>query len=178
MKNTPVIIATIVVAAALVGVIVWYNQNMTSGVAAAPDGGAQTADTSGGVTATASGTIASITATQPNIMDTVKITDVTVGTGVEAKNGDKVSVLYTGSLDNGTVFDASSKHGNQPFEFTLGVGQVIKGWDQGVLGMKVGGKRELVIPASLGYGAAGAGGVIPPNATLHFTVQLLGVNGK
>jgi FKBP-type peptidyl-prolyl cis-trans isomerase len=111
-------------------------------------------------------------------MNDLQIKDVTVGTGAEAKNGNVLGMLYTGTLDNGKVFDASSLHGNQPFTFTLGAGQVIKGWDEGVLGMKVGGTRELVIPANLGYGAAGAGGVIPPNATLHFTIQLLTVNGQ
>ena len=112
---------------------------------------------------------------QHTIMENLKITDVVVGAGAEAKKGDSVSVRYTGSLDDGTVFDASSKHGNQPFTFVLGAGQVIQGWDLGVLGMKVGGRRELVIPSELGYGARGAGGVIPPNATLHFTIDLLSV---
>jgi FKBP-type peptidyl-prolyl cis-trans isomerase FkpA len=112
---------------------------------------------------------------QKQNMTNLKITDLTVGTGTEAKNGDTVSVLYTGSLDGGTVFDASSKHGNAPFSFTLGAGQVIQGWDLGVVGMKVGGKRELTIPPELGYGAQGAGSAIPPNATLHFTVELLKV---
>jgi FKBP-type peptidyl-prolyl cis-trans isomerase FkpA len=111
---------------------------------------------------------------QQNLMKELKITDLTVGTGTEAQNGDTVSVLYSGSLDDGTVFDASSKHGNQPFSFTLGAGQVIQGWDLGVAGMKVGGKRELVIPSDLGYGSQGMG-PIPPNATLHFTVDLLSV---
>jgi FKBP-type peptidyl-prolyl cis-trans isomerase len=111
---------------------------------------------------------------QQTIMQNLKITDDVVGTGAEVKSGDTVSVLYSGSLDDGTVFDASSKHGNQPFSFTVGAGQVIKGWDLGLVGMKVGGKRELTIPPELGYGASGAGGgMIPPNATLHFTIQLL-----
>ena len=112
-------------------------------------------------------------------MQNFKITDDVVGTGTAVANGDTVSVLYTGSLDDGTVFDASSKHGNQPFSFTVGAHHVIQGWDLGLVGMKVGGKRELVIPPELGYGAAGAGGgVIPPNATLHFTVQLLSVTSS
>jgi FKBP-type peptidyl-prolyl cis-trans isomerase len=111
---------------------------------------------------------------QQQTMNNLKITDVTVGTGAEAKAGDTVSVLYTGSLDDGTVFDASSKHGNAPFSFVLGAGNVIQGWDLGVAGMKVGGKRELVIPPELGYGVQGMGS-IPPNATLHFTVELLKV---
>jgi FKBP-type peptidyl-prolyl cis-trans isomerase len=100
--------------------------------------------------------------------------DVVVGTGAEAKAGDKVTVNYVGMLTNGQVFDASANHGTQGFSFTLGAGQVIKGWDQGVAGMKVGGKRELVIPASLGYGAQ-AMGPIPANSTLVFQVELLDV---
>lgn len=108
----------------------------------------------------------------------LKYTDEVVGTGPEAKAGQKVKVHYTGWLDNngkpGKKFD-SSRDRNQPFEFGLGGGQVIRGWDEGVAGMKVGGKRVLVIPAELGYGARGAGGVIPPNATLIFDVELLGV---
>jgi FKBP-type peptidyl-prolyl cis-trans isomerase FkpA len=101
--------------------------------------------------------------------------DTKVGTGAEAATGKLVSVHYTGWLADGTKFD-SSKDRNQPFNFQLGAGQVIKGWDQGVVGMKVGGIRKLTIPPSLGYGANGAAGVIPPNATLIFEVELLGVN--
>lgn len=96
------------------------------------------------------------------------------GTGAAAQSGQTVSVHYTGWLENGTKFD-SSKDRNQPFDFPLGRGQVIKGWDEGVQGMKVGGTRKLTIPPALGYGARGAGGVIPPNATLIFEVELLGV---
>ena len=100
------------------------------------------------------------------------IVDVAVGKGEAAKAGDKVKVHYTGTLTNGTEFD-SSRTRNQPFEFVLGQGRVIKGWDQGVAGMKVGGKRKLTIPPSLGYGARGAGGKIPPNSTLLFDVELV-----
>ncbi|MDO9453275.1 MAG: FKBP-type peptidyl-prolyl cis-trans isomerase [Stagnimonas sp.] len=104
--------------------------------------------------------------------------DTIPGTGAEAKAGQRVSVHYTGWLfNNGTQggkFDSSKDRG-QPFQFGLGAGQVIKGWDEGVQGMKVGGTRRLVIPAELGYGARGAGGVIPPNATLLFEVELLAV---
>lgn len=100
--------------------------------------------------------------------------DHVVGTGEVAKAGQTVSVHYTGWLTNGTKFDSSVDRG-QPFSFPLGAGRVIKGWDEGVQGMKVGGKRKLTIPANLGYGARGAGGVIPPNATLVFDVELLSV---
>ena len=104
---------------------------------------------------------------------TLKIEDLEVGTGAEAQAGQMVTVHYTGWLTDGQKFD-SSKDRNDPFVFPLGQGMVIKGWDQGVVGMKVGGKRKLTIPAELGYGARGAGGVIPPNATLVFEVELLG----
>jgi FKBP-type peptidyl-prolyl cis-trans isomerase len=101
-----------------------------------------------------------------------QIEDVKVGEGPAAKAGDQVSVHYTGTLEDGKKFD-SSKDRNQPFTFSLGAGQVIRGWDVGVAGMQVGGLRKLTIPASEGYGSRGAGGVIPPNATLHFDVELL-----
>ena len=100
--------------------------------------------------------------------------DTVVGEGAEAKAGQQVSVHYTGWLTNGSKFD-SSKDRNDPFEFSLGMRQVIGGWDEGVQGMKIGGTRKLTIPPQLGYGARGAGGVIPPNATLVFEVELLGI---
>ena len=105
--------------------------------------------------------------------------DLTVGTGAEARAGHEVTVHYTGWLQNpdgsaGAKFDSSVDRG-QPFTFPLGAGRVIRGWDEGVAGVKVGGKRKLIIPAALGYGSRGAGGVIPPNATLIFDVELLGV---
>jgi FKBP-type peptidyl-prolyl cis-trans isomerase FkpA len=98
--------------------------------------------------------------------------DLKEGTGAAAKAGDTVDVHYTGWLTNGTKFDSSLDRG-QPFSFALGAGRVIKGWDEGVAGMKVGGKRKLTIPPALGYGARGAGRVIPPNAELIFEVELL-----
>lgn len=102
------------------------------------------------------------------------IDDLAVGTGDLASAGQKVTVHYTGWLTDGTKFD-SSKDRNDPFVFPLGKRQVIAGWDEGVQGMRVGGVRKLTIPPALGYGARGAGGVIPPNATLVFEVELLGV---
>jgi FKBP-type peptidyl-prolyl cis-trans isomerase len=105
----------------------------------------------------------------------LEVTDEKVGTGDEAVAGKSVTVNYTGTLQDGTVFDSTAKEGGQPFSFTLGGGQVIKGWDQGVVGMKVGGKRKLVIPPDLGYGSQGAGSSIPPNATLTFEITLLKV---
>ena len=99
--------------------------------------------------------------------------EIKVSSGATAKAGNLVSVHYTGWLTDGNKFD-SSKDRNEPFDFNLGAGQVIKGWDEGVQGMQVGGVRKLTIPAALGYGARGAGGVIPPNATLIFEVEFLG----
>lgn len=104
----------------------------------------------------------------------LKSEDSVVGAGAEAVSGKKVTVHYTGTLENGTKFDSSVDRG-QPFIFNLGAGEVIKGWDQGVAGMKVGGKRKLTIPPELGYGDQGAGDAIPPNSTLIFDVELLNV---
>jgi FKBP-type peptidyl-prolyl cis-trans isomerase FkpA len=101
--------------------------------------------------------------------------DLKKGTGAVAKAGQTVKVHYTGWLTDGKMFDSSVTRG-EPFEFKLGAGMVIKGWDEGVAGMKVGGKRQLRIPPDLGYGARGAGGAIPPNSTLVFDVELLGVS--
>jgi peptidylprolyl isomerase len=105
----------------------------------------------------------------------LEYTDETIGTGAMPVAGQHVSVLYVGTLQDGTTFDSSVDR-HAPFVFQIGKGEVIKGWDEGVMSMHVGGKRKLVIPPQLAYGARGAGGVIPPNATIIFEVELLAVN--
>ena len=112
------------------------------------------------------------TVTTPSGLQYTELAD---GAGGAAQAGNNVSVHYTGWLTDGTKFDSSVDR-NQPFQFPLGAGRVIAGWDEGVCGMKVGGKRKLTIPSDLGYGPTGAGGVIPPNATLVFEVELLEIN--
>jgi FKBP-type peptidyl-prolyl cis-trans isomerase len=104
----------------------------------------------------------------------LQILDEVVGTGAEAKTGDTVSVHYTGTLTDGTKFDSSLDRGT-PLDFTIGAGNVIKGWDEGVVGMKVGGKRRLTIPPGLAYGSSGYPPVIPPNATLIFEIELVAI---
>jgi FKBP-type peptidyl-prolyl cis-trans isomerase len=136
-----------------------YDQQAAPAATAAAPAAATPATAAGNTRTTASG---------------LKIEDLVLGTGAEAKAGDLVTVNYTGTLVSGEKFDSSVDR-NEPFHFTLGAGQVIKGWDEGVAGMKVGGKRLLTIPPELGYGERGAGNVIPPNAVLIFSVELLGV---
>src|SRR5919106_5982630 len=106
-------------------------------------------------------------------MDKLQMEDLVVGTGAAASSGQKVTVHYTGWLTNGTKFDSSKDRGD-PFVFNLGKGQVIKGWDEGVQGMKIGGRRKLTIPPAMGYGSRGAGGVIPGDATVVVRGELLG----
>jgi FKBP-type peptidyl-prolyl cis-trans isomerase FkpA len=117
--------------------------------------------------------------TKADIQESGKLqtTDVQVGKGAEAKAGDKLRVHYTGTLTDGSEFDSSRKEGRTPFEFTLGQGNVIKGWDQGLVGMKVGGKRKLRIPGELAYGERGSPPKIGPNATLLFDIELLEIGG-
>ncbi len=115
-----------------------------------------------------------MTGTEQTTASGLKYTDEVVGTGETPKSGQTVSVHYTGTLTDGKKFD-SSRDRNQPIVFTIGVGQVIKGWDEGIMTMKVGGKRKLSIPPDLAYGSSGAGGVIPPNATLLFDVELVSI---
>jgi FKBP-type peptidyl-prolyl cis-trans isomerase len=165
MKNTLLAIIFVVIVIVLIGVGVWYSNKISEENQAAAVAQGQAAEQAAQQTQQQ----------QQTAMNNLKITDTKVGTGATVKSGDAVNVLYTGSLDDGTVFDASSKHGNVPFSFTI-PGQVIQGWNLGLIGMKVGGTRELVIPSDLGYGPNGMGGVIPPNATLHFTIQLLSIS--
>lgn len=106
--------------------------------------------------------------------DKLQVVDEKIGTGSAVKKGDTIKIKYVGTLTNGTKFDASFDHGNGIFETQIGVGQVIPGWDEGIIGMKVGGKRKLVIPPSLGYGSQSVGS-IPPNSTLIFQVELVGI---
>lgn len=115
--------------------------------------------------------------TQSTITE-LKIEDTLVGTGATATAGDMVTMNYVGMLLDGTVFDASKNHGDTGFTFTLGAGQVIQGWDTGIVGMKVGGKRKLSIPSEMAYGNRAIGGVIPANSALIFEVELLSIKGK
>ncbi|MDB9316362.1 FKBP-type peptidyl-prolyl cis-trans isomerase [Nodularia spumigena] len=119
----------------------------------------------------ASNTMSDNVVTTPSGLKYIELEE---GTGATPERGQTVVVHYTGTLENGNKFD-SSRDRNSPFEFKIGTGQVIKGWDEGLSTMKVGGRRQLIIPAELGYGSRGAGGVIPPNATLLFDVELLDV---
>ena len=171
MKKGILLAVYVVIAAALIGVGAWYANSISNSQANVTT---TAATNNNGPTSQPTAVGQSITT-----MDGLIIKDDVVGTGTVAAFGNTVTVNYTGKLDNGTVFDSSLNPGRTPFSFTIGdttPGKaVIQGWNEGVQGMKVGGTRELTVPPSLGYGAGGAGSTIPPNATLHFTITLLGV---
>jgi FKBP-type peptidyl-prolyl cis-trans isomerase len=162
--NVKYIIAGIVVLAVIgtLGYVFWPRTAAQTGQQ--PNGQTQTINNSNG------------SDYQPNMNPEVKKETLKEGSGPEAKTGDLVTVNYTGTLTNGTKFDSSLNPGRTPFQFRLGAGGIIEGWELGVLGMKVGEKRRLTIPPELGYGAAGAGALIPPNATLVFEIDLLKIN--
>ena len=168
MNKTVLLAIYVVLAAALIGFGAWYADSLSQ-----PAASTATQDQQAGQTSTQP----IQTSTTSTNMDTLKIVDVTVGTGTVAQDGDTVTVNYTGTFDDGTKFDSSLNPGRTPFSFTLGEQQVIAGWDQGVLGMKVGGTRELTVPPSLGYGPNDYG-PIPGNSTLHFTITLLSVSSS
>lgn len=167
------IVAVLVVAGGAFGVTQYFRTGTLSGT--------ENASSSPLTNPFGASALDSMTDTQPageahTTASGLVIQDIVVGTGEEAKAGMLVTAHYTGLLDDGTVFDSSIPRG-EPFQFMLGGGQVIKGWDEGIQGMKVGGKRVLTIPPDLGYGASGIG-PIPPNATLHFEVELVGVEAQ
>lgn len=184
--NTKSIIGIIIVVIIIVLIVVWLRKTpATPATPTAP------ADTTPAVTSTtpAPATSAPMETTNPAVSapasqgkpistttkDGMKIEVTKEGTGPAITSGQTAVMLYTGKLADGSVFDSTANHGNQPFSFSLGAGQVIKGWDEGIVGMKVGEERTLIIPATLGYGANGYPPVIPANATLTFDVTLVGI---
>jgi FKBP-type peptidyl-prolyl cis-trans isomerase len=171
MKKGILLVIYVVIAAAIIGVGAWYASSMSN---------SQTnVVTNNNNVPPPQPTVAGQSITT---MDGLVITDDVIGTGTEAMFGDTATVNYTGKLDDGTVFDSSLKPDRTPLSFTIGSTvrgkSVIQGWNEGVPGMKVGGTRELTVPPALGYGAGGAEPVIPPNATLHFTITLLAVSSS
>jgi len=161
-NSTTGIVIGVVVVVAIVGIVAFFISRSNSGAASSGSNGTDCKDGSGETITTPSG---------------LKYQDLTICSGTPAKAGDKVAVHYTGSLENGTVFDSSFNHQPpEPYTFPLGQGQVIKGWDEGLLAMTVGSKRKLIIPPDLGYGAQGSPPTIPPNSTLIFTVQVMGIS--
>jgi len=158
MKKSINIIIFIVLGIAVIGIGMWFSGNVSNET--------KNTVTTQGATAKEA---------QSKIMENLKIEDVVVGTGAEAKNGDTITVNYTGTLDDGTKFDSSLNPGRTPFSFPLGAGQVIKGWDMGVLGMKIGGKRRLIIPSAMAYGSQRAAANIPPNSDLVFDIELIAI---
>jgi hypothetical protein len=162
----------VLVVLAIIGVLVWRAVGATPSKTASATKPTATSVSGPAVPPTVTGTVVTT-------KDNLQYIDVTVGTGPTAKSGDTIDVQYTGWLQSDDVkFDSSYDHGGKPFEFTLGQQQVIPGWDEGLVGMKVGGKRRLIIPGDLAYGAQGSPPQIPPNATLIFDVQLVSVNGQ
>lgn len=162
----------------IIGLGVWWYMNTITNTPAGPvPATTDTEDSTSMATTTNTNTMTTNEPAAPSNTQTLPggliVQDVNVGTGAEATAGHKITVHYVGTLDNGSTFDSSRTRGT-PFTFGLGAGQVIKGWDEGFAGMKIGGVRKLTIPPALGYGAQ-AVGPIPPNSTLHFEVELLGV---
>lgn len=161
----------------IVGGIIWAGKTKVASVAA-PTPDSQAVSQEASPSEKTPSTTAEAPITKPNTTKTINgmtIETITQGTGAAIANGQTAVVQYEGKLADGSVFDSTAKHGGTPFEFPLGAGMVIKGWDQGVLGMKVGETRRLTIPPELGYGANGFPPIIPPNATLIFTVTLQGI---
>jgi FKBP-type peptidyl-prolyl cis-trans isomerase len=182
--NTKSIIGIIVVIAIIVLIGVWLHKAPATSAEPVSTTPVAVPDTSSTATATpppaetpapAPATSAPKKVISTKTTNGMKIEVTKEGTGEPIKNGQTAVMLYTGTLADGSVFDASAKHGNEPLSFTLGAGQVIAGWDQGILGMKVGEERTLTIPPELGYGANGYPPVIPQNATLTFHVTLVGI---
>jgi peptidylprolyl isomerase len=168
------ILAGIVIALiAAVGLLV-ISQTNSSSTPVATTPAAEISPSAGGNSVLCASQPPALTGVKDADVKALKLEDKMIGSGAEAVSGKAVVMNYIGRLTNGTQFDTSCGKPS-PFEFNLGQGQVIQGWDQGIVGMKVGGIRRLIIPANLGYGAAGAGGVIPPNAALVFDVELLEV---
>lgn len=185
-KWIAVIISMVVVAMFFGGVIFYQNNQKVDtsveGIRANQGASMQSAFSieGGMIDGKADSSINNDTSLSPSPMNTTTtpeglvITDIAIGNGAEAKAGQTIAAHYSGTLENGTKFDSSYDRG-QPLVFTLGVGQVIKGWDQGIVGMRVGGKRKLVIPAALAYGNRAVGDIIPANSTLIFEVELEGI---
>jgi peptidylprolyl isomerase len=168
------ILAGIVIAIiAAVGLLV-ISQTSSSSAPTTTTPPAETASSAGGNSVLCASQPPALTGVKDADVKSLKLEDKMIGSGAEAVSGKMVVMNYIGRLTDGTQFDTSCGKPS-PFEFNLGQGQVIAGWDQGIVGMKVGGIRRLIIPANLGYGAAGAGGVIPPNAALVFDVELVDV---
>jgi FKBP-type peptidyl-prolyl cis-trans isomerase len=179
MKQGILIVIFVVLGAVIIAGGAWYvNSGALTGSVSATNTQDAAASSVTATQTTDAQTNASTTTSTKTSMNDLKIVDTTVGTGTVAANGETVTVNYIGKLDDGTTFDSSFSR-NKPFSFVLGnngPGGVIQGWNLGVLGMKVGGTRELTIPSDLGYGASGYPPVIPGNATLHFTITLLAVS--